>query len=296
MTARDPWEALRRLGPRSSVLGLVPWLAMALLSHTGAYASDEMSLRHMRGAVRTMHAELASYFALTVDVDVVEPDPTEDDAKTAEPEPEPEPEVKPEPDPAPRPVTPPPPSDKPEPKDAASKEPYGDAAPPAAAEAGDALTKDDGDLTSWTMVDKNGSKVTGGGYTSAEGTAKHAVSDPRASGKGREGARGTQGDAEPGAKRVDKSRPPMPMSRNLSDCPFPPQADVQQVDRAVVDVTVSVDANGRPTGAVVSADPGFGFGTQARRCALSMRYEPAHGPDGEPVPGTTPTLRFRFNR
>jgi protein TonB len=88
----------------------------------------------------------------------------------------------------------------------------------------------------------------------------------------------------------------MPQTRNLSDCPFPPQADMAQVDRAVVDVTVTVDPTGRPTSASVVSDPGYGFGPQARRCALGMRYEPALGPSGDPIIGTTPTLRFRFNR
>jgi protein TonB len=152
------------------------------------------------------------------------------------------------------------------------------------------------DLSGWTMVHKEGSKDTGGGYTSSEGTGKKPVYDPRASSTGKEGGRGDKGTGSVGTPAVNRSRPAMPQTRNLSDCPFPPQADMAQVDRAVVDVTVTVDPTGRPTSASVVSDPGYGFGPQARRCALGMRYEPALGPSGDPIIGTTPTLRFRFNR
>ncbi len=296
-SASDPWEALRRLGPSRSVLGIFPWLAVALLTHSGALAGPNMTLLPMRQHVRMLHEELRQYFA-AVEIEVV--DDKKDDAKEtakAEPEPDPEPDAKPEPrEKAPVEKAP---VDKEEPKaDAKSKnDPYGDEPPPQAAEAAAVLHQDEGeDLTGWSMPNKDGSTATPNGYTSSDGTAKHAVRDPRASSKGKEGGHGTDGAGDPGAKRVNHSRPAMPLSRNLSDCPFPPQADMAQVDRAVVDVMVSVDPQGRPTGAQVMADPGYGFGTQARRCALSMRYEPALGPEGDAIAGSTPTLRFRFNR
>jgi protein TonB len=251
-----------------------------------------------------LKSELRTYFGV-VDVDVVEDSPkAEPDKAETPPPPEPEPETQPatEPSRADAPKEEPAPTEEKAPAEK-SDDPYADEPPPAAAQAADVLNSGDEqpgeDLSSWTMVHKEGSKVTGGGYTSGDGTAQNAVKDPRASSKGKEGGRGSgtgEVKSTSGSPAVNRSRPAMPLSRNLSDCPFPPQADMAQVDRAVVDVTVTVDPSGRPTGASVAGDPGYGFGSQAKRCALAMRYEPALNPAGDPIAGTTPTLRFRFNR
>ncbi len=252
----------------------------------------------MRQHVRSLHKELRAYFA-TVEIEVIDDRKDVKDTKTEpEPEPDAEPEAKPEPEPREKtPIAAK--SAKPDPTaDAKTKDdPYGDDPPPAAAEAAAVLHQGDegDDLTGWTIVNKDGSKSTGGGYTSGNGSAKHAVGDPRASSKGKEGGHGTTGDGQAGAKRVDHSRPAMPLDRRLSDCPFPAQADMEQIDHAVVDVTVTVDATGRATNARFLADPGYGFGGQARRCALSMRYESALDAEGSAIPGAT-TLPFRFNR
>ena len=286
MTARDPWEALNRLGPQRSLLGISAWLLVALITHTGAVASPRMTLLPMRQHLRLVRTELRGYFE-PIDF-VVETKPPEEKADEPEPAP-PEPEKveaeKPDPD---API-------QPKPDDS-----YGEAPPPAAAQAPDVPVRAEDsaaeDLSQWTMVHKEGSKVTGGGYTSGEGTAQSPVKDPRATSTGKEGGRGEKGTESRPAPAVNRSRPAMPLNRNLSDCPFPPQADMAQVDRAVVDVSVTVDASGRPTQASVAADPGYGFGSQAKRCALSMRYEPALSPAGEPILGPTPTLRFRFSR
>lgn len=291
MTATDPWEALKDLGPNRSLLGMTPWLLLALLTHTGAVAGPQLTLLPMRQQLHVMRAELRAHFA-TIDIDVVEePRPPEEKAEEPEPVPEPEPDKAPEPVPeATKAVVP------------KADDSYGEAPPPAAAQAPDVLHQADEpsteDLTSWTMVHKDGSKVTGGGYTSGEGTALTPVTDRRATAQGREDGRGKAGIATAAAAPppVSRSRAAMPQSRNLSDCPFPPQADMAQVDKAIVDVTVSVDPNGRAYQATVSVDPGYGFGTQAKRCALSMLYEPALNPAGEAIAGTTPTLRFRFSR
>lgn len=297
MMARDPWEALKDLGPQRSLFGIAPWLLIALATHTGAVISPQMSLMPMRQHVRLVRNELRGYFD-TIDVDVVEDAKPAEAPKDEQPAPEPEPEpVAPEPEKAEEPKAEEPKAEEePKPDDS-----YGEQPPPAAAQAPDVLHQGDEnsgeDLSGWTIVHKEGSKVTGGGYTSGEGTAQNPVKDPRATSKGKEGGRGEKGTGEVrSTPAVNRSRPAMPLNRNLSDCPFPPQADMAQVDRAVVDVTVTVDANGRPTQASVVADPGYGFGSQAKRCALSMRYEPALGTGGDPITGTTPTLRFRFNR
>lgn len=305
MPRRDPWEALRDLGPSRSLFGMAPFLLVALLTHTGAVASPQMTTLPMRQHMQRLRTELGTYFG-TVDVDVeAEPPKAPEAPENAEPTPEPEPEPEPEP------VKSEPTEKAPEPEaDKAaeppkSDDPYDSEPPPAAAQAADVLHQGEEapgeDLSSFTIVHKEGSKVTGGGFTSGEGTSQSPVRDPRASSKGKEGGRGSgngtgTGEARSAAPASNRSRPAMPLSRNLSDCPFPPQADMAQVDRAVVDVSVSVDASGKPTGAAVVSDPGYGFGAQAKRCAMAMRYEPALGPAGDPISGSTPTLRFRFNR
>ncbi|MBM4360786.1 MAG: hypothetical protein FJ096_21985 [Deltaproteobacteria bacterium] len=304
MTARDPWEAMKELGASRSLFGIAPWMLVALLTHTGAVASPQMTLMPMRQHVTALRAELNTYFGV-VDVDVVA-----DEAPPLPAKEEAAPEPEPEPTPAAEPVREAPPKEEAEPaeeKAPADKpdDPYPDEPPPAAAQAADVLNSGEEqageDLSNWTMVHKEGSKVTGGGYTSGEGTAENPVRDPRASSKGKAGGRGkADGSGEvkstASAPAVNRSRAAMPQSRNLSDCPFPPQADMAQIDRAVVDVTVTVDPSGRPIGALVVGDPGHGFGSQAKRCALGMRYDPALSPTGEPIAGTTPILRFRFNR
>jgi protein TonB len=292
--ADDPWEKLRRLGPSSSLVSIVPWVAIALLAHTGAIASPNMTMLPMRQHVRTMRVQLDDYFGGTIDIDV---DPQKEDKPPAKSEPQPEPEPEPE-DPK-SPPTPPPPTRANQEAPKAKEDDYGEARP-AAAEAAAILNSGEAkgeDLTEFTMPHKDGSTATPSGWTSSEGTAKTPVRDPRADAKGKEGARGNgDGDGNGPQKRVDRSRPAMPVSTSLSDCPFPPQADMAQIDNAVVEVTVSVDPHGRATQASVRADPGYGFGGQARRCALAMRYQPALNPNGDAIAGSTPTLRFRFNR
>jgi hypothetical protein len=79
-------------------------------------------------------------------------------------------------------------------------------------------------------------------------------------------------------------------------CAFPPESDEAEVDEAVVVLIVRVGVDGRALGVRLLTDPGWGFGRQAARCALSNRYEPALDEAGQPVEGSTPPLRIRFVR
>jgi hypothetical protein len=63
---------------------------------------------------------------------------------------------------------------------------------------------------------------------------------------------------------------------------------------AVLQIVISVDANGKPTRATVLNDPGYGFGRQIRRCVMQITYPPPKNAWGKPVAGTMPTLQFRF--
>ena len=80
------------------------------------------------------------------------------------------------------------------------------------------------------------------------------------------------------------------------NCPFPPEADSEQVDQAFPTIQVSVRADGTPEHVSVLSDPGHGFGRAAQRCAMQERYEPAFNHDGNPIAGLTKSIRVRFER
>jgi protein TonB len=78
-------------------------------------------------------------------------------------------------------------------------------------------------------------------------------------------------------------------------CPFPPEADEQQVDHAAVTLAVSVDATGRVTSVAITSDAGHGFGREARKCALGRRWTPAVDRDGSAIAGNV-VIHVRFDR
>jgi outer membrane biosynthesis protein TonB len=199
------------------------------------------------------------------------------------PEPEPEPEA-PEPvetvaKPARKPVLRPP-----EPVPEATRE----APPPAAAQAGQVLTAPE------EMVDFGEAIVAGqgaayaGGVTEAGGTSARAVRDTRARAGGVEGGTGTD-------LAGDKSRAPRLAGRAEWDCPFPEEADDEGIESAVVTLKVEVGADGEVINAHVTADPGFGFGREARRCAQRKPWAPGLDRAGNPT-RTFALVNVRFTR
>jgi protein TonB len=97
-----------------------------------------------------------------------------------------------------------------------------------------------------------------------------------------------------------KPSPPAPARRARRtsadrSCPFPPEADAAKVDEAVVFVSISVDAKGRPDAVSVLRDPGDGFGRAARACALRGSFVPAADEHGRPVSDTF-KMRIQFTR
>ena len=95
----------------------------------------------------------------------------------------------------------------------------------------------------------------------------------------------------------DLSRPALPAARGGEwNCPFPAQADVDQVDYARVVIVVTVGTEGRAKSVVVQSDPGHGFGTAARRCALGQRYDVGLDRFGKPATRTTPPFTVTFRR
>jgi protein TonB len=199
---------------------------------------------------------------------------------------------------APPPPEPPPPAPveeaKPEPKD-----PPPAAPPPAPAEAAKVLTAPETpnegpvDLTN-TFVEGNGDEYRGG-TTKSDGTAKTAVYNPLATSKGVPGGTGT-GTAPPPPPAVDKSRVPGLLGSTEWNCPWPGEADAEQIDHSYVMIQVKVKPDGSPENVTVMQDPGHGFGREARKCAMQKKYAAGMDANGNAVGGTTKPFRVRFDR
>jgi len=98
------------------------------------------------------------------------------------------------------------------------------------------------------------------------------------------------------AVSVDRSRAAGVAGSKDWNCPFPPEADSEQIDQAFPTIQVAVRADGTPEKVTVLSDPGHGFGRAATRCAMMQRYETALDHDGNPIAGLTKSLRVRFER
>jgi protein TonB len=79
-------------------------------------------------------------------------------------------------------------------------------------------------------------------------------------------------------------------------CPWPHAAGELGVNHATAHAIVDADAEGRPLAVRIVDDPGYGFGEEAKRCALSWRYMPALDRDGRPVRGSTQPFAVQFDR
>lgn len=274
-TGPDPMARILSMGPRTSAFTASALIALAIMLHAGAAAGAtaaalfaEIALWHksLRDALGAKLNELHE-----VDIEKEPPPP---------PPEEPKEEVKEEPaPPPPAPKEPPPPPQ---------------AQPPANAEAGKVLaaepdpldfTKDDG------FVQGN-AETYAGGVTHSEGTSKKAVYDTNAVPTGTPGGTGTA----PAPPPVDRSRAASLVNKaNLERCPFPVEADAEQIDDAYVTIEVRVRADGAAENVTILQDPGHGFGREARKCALRERYYPALDVNGSPIPGVS-RVRFHFQR
>ncbi len=126
-----------------------------------------------------------------------------------------------------------------------------------------------------------------GGVTSSSGT--------RAS-PGRTGPPATAtGDGAVATTALDRAGSVSLESEKWS-CPWPTEADNEQIDEQTVILRVVVDATGAAEKAMVLSDPGHGFGPAAVACALRTRFVPARGRGGEAVKATSPPIRVRFTR
>lgn len=139
----------------------------------------------------------------------------------------------------------------------------------------------------------------GYGMVAGEGTAKTATYNPNAKIGGVPGGKGT-GDPRPPPPPPppgpDRTRAPGLVGSTSWNCPFPPEADAEQIDQARVVIMVTVRPDGSPLSVKVVNDPGHGFGRAARMCALGKRYTPGLDREGKPATGTLGPITVRFTR
>ena len=118
--------------------------------------------------------------------------------------------------------------------------------------------------------------------------------NPGASATGVPGGTGTGG--APPAPPKDLSRAPALAGSSDWRCPWPAEADAEQIDEAYATIRVIIGPDGRAQSATVVEDPfAHGFGREARGCALRESYSPGLDRDGKPTTGTK-TFRVRFER
>lgn len=278
----EPLRKIMAMDHGQYTIGIV--LLLAELLHAsiafGAYSSSLLAeiLRWNRG-MQTAIAE-----KLTQEYEVTQEKPPEP------PPPPPEPEKEPPP--------PPPPVAK---EDKESEPPKDETPAPTPAPAAAVMTQDP---TPEEPVDLTGNTFVSG---TGDGTSFGAVS---ANGTGRSGlaAKVVRNDGAPGGTGTGPAAPPPPPpgpdrsrkagldgSADWNDCPFPAEADAEQIDEAFVVLQVNVGADGRPTTIAVIQDPGHGFGRQAKICAQRKSFKTALDHDGNPIPGQTGKFSVHFS-
>ena len=262
------------MGPRIPVAVMVAAAVLAVSLHAGAAvgAVQAAVFRDFAMWARDVNASIANKLAQSYDVEVLK-------EKEKEPEPPPEP-PKEEPK-----ILVKAPKDEPPPP------------PPAAADAAKVLTQEPAkeepvDLTANTFVSGNADTAVGG-VTQVGGTAKTPTQNLNAVAGGVQG--GTGAATNPVVK-VDRSRSAMIKNLdNLRRCPFPSEADADQIDSAIVGIDVRVSQDGRAESVAITTDPGHGFAREARKCAMREKYDPALNSDGQAMPGVY-RVRFKFDR
>jgi protein TonB len=183
---------------------------------------------------------------------------------------------------------------------AAPKDPYD--APPPPAQAAKVLTQKEDpdkieDLTGNTIV--NGEGTAAFGQQSAAGKGDKPVLNSAASLTGVVGGTGSSKGPPPPPPQPtgpDLSRGASPSGGTNWSCPFPPEADADQIDEQRVTLVVTVRADGSPLSVNVVNDPGHGFGRAARMCALTRKFSPTLDRTGQAIVGTTAPFIVRFTR
>jgi protein TonB len=275
----DPLAPVRSLGEHAVRVGIVIGIIGALLLHGVVAANAATTLGDVHAFAVLVRAEIHDRLSAQLDVDLSEPPPPPPEPAAPEPTPPPEPQ-------APPPIAAPtPPTDAPPPA-------------PAAAEAGKVLTADPDpnepvDLTGDGFVTGNGDHFAGG-VTASNGTSTNAVRDLRAqqAGVGKPPPPGPVSSAA-GSNLM---RAAAPLGGSWNDCEFPPEADVEGIDSAVVQLTVTVGADGRAKSVTILRDPGNGFGQATRSCAFRKQFTSALDRSGAAIVMSTAPFTVRFTR
>jgi len=79
-------------------------------------------------------------------------------------------------------------------------------------------------------------------------------------------------------------------------CPWPVEADAEQIREQIVVISVTVSAGGSAELVKIITDPGHGFAQAATDCAKQTAFEPALDATGKPIRSQSPPLRVRFTR
>ena len=162
------------------------------------------------------------------------------------------------------------------------------ARPPAAAQAGKAVTaqprpSEPMDLTQFDMpVGKSESYA--GGFTAPSGTSSVAVNDPRAR------PHGVIGGSGPTLSRVAA-----PLRRDWA-CSWPDEEASSDLREARVTIRVTVDVVGHAERVEVLGSPQPSFAAAARACARSESFLTARDDAGRETPGTTTPFVVHFVR
>ncbi len=140
------------------------------------------------------------------------------------------------------------------------------------------------DFTGMAFIVGSGTAYVGGATTSTGTSRKAALGavNPEATGSHR-------------ASMGSQARP-ISLDQSAWNCPWPAEADAEQVNEQTVVLQASVRADGRADRVEVFSDPGFGFGAAARLCALRTRFEPARDSAGQPISAQSPSIRVHFFR
>jgi protein TonB len=125
-----------------------------------------------------------------------------------------------------------------------------------------------------------------GGVTSPTGTSTSPVAGAPAQ---------QQPHPATASTTLDRSTP-VSLATESWSCPWPREADAEQIDEQTVILRVVVTADGDPERATVLSDPGHGFGPAALACALRTHFTPALCSKGAPIRATSPPIRVRFTR
>jgi periplasmic protein TonB len=271
----DPTARVRALGERQNRYGMTVGLLFALTVHGAGAVHGYTSLIEMGAFATLVQSAVRDDIRATYAVEMAPVKP---------------PPPPPTPDPTPR---------EPEPQaKAVSHNPQSETPPPAPAQAGKVLTANPDpdaplDLTGDGFVTGDGDRYVGG-VTSAKGTSTTAVQQPQAKVGGKIGSTGT-GKIDAVPTKQDLSVPARPAESNW-DCPWPPEADTDQINYMRVRIVVTVGLDGRAQKVTVLNDPGHGFARYVQQCAFRKTFNVALSTDGKPVVSTTPPFGVTWTR